>query len=93
MSASRVVAICVCLSALSTWAQKPSTYQVTGPITALSETTITVEKGKDKWELKRGDAKVEGGELKVGEKVTITYAMSAESIEVKKKPKKAGTKD
>ncbi len=93
MSAGRVVAICLCLSAVTTWAAKPSNYQVTGPVTALTETTITVEKGKEKWELKRGDAKVEGGELKVGERVTIAYSMTAESIEVKKMPKKAASKN
>jgi hypothetical protein len=35
-----------------------------------------------------GDAKVEGGELKVGAKVTITCTMTADSIEVKADGKK-----
>jgi len=61
----------------------PKTYQVTGPITALTDEIITVQKGKDLWEIGRAkDAKVTG-ELKVGEKVTVEYRMTAASIEVK----------
>jgi hypothetical protein len=42
-----------------------------------------VQKGKDKWEINKGSAKVEG-ELKVGAKVTIEYTMTAETVKVKK---------
>jgi hypothetical protein len=59
------------------------TYQVTGPIIALTPTTITVQKGDDKWELARTkDTKVTG-ELKVGAKVTVYYQMVASEVEVK----------
>jgi hypothetical protein len=60
------------------------TYQVTGPILEVTESTITVQKGKEKWQLARNkDTKVTG-ELKVGDKVTIMYTMTAASIETKK---------
>jgi hypothetical protein len=52
-------------------------------------------KGKEKWQIARDkDAKVTGGELKVGSKVTIEYTMSAKDIEVKgaAKPDKAAAK-
>ncbi len=59
------------------------TYQVTGPIVSVTDTTITVEKGKEKWEIARTkDTKV-AGELKVGTKVTVQYTMTATSIEAK----------
>ena len=62
-----------------------TTYQVTGPITALTDTVITVQSVKDKnlWQIARStDTKVTG-DLKVGTKVTITYTMTAATIEVK----------
>jgi hypothetical protein len=60
------------------------TYQVTGPIVEVTDTMIVVMKGKDRWELARSAAtKVTGGELKAGEKVTISYTMTADTIEVK----------
>jgi hypothetical protein len=59
------------------------TYQVTGPVLEVSDTSITVEKGKEKWQLARDkDTKVTG-DLKVGSKVTIMYTMTAKSVEVK----------
>lgn len=59
------------------------TYQVTGPVLEVSDTSITVEKGKEKWQLARTkDTKVTG-DLKVGSKVTIAYTMTATTVEVK----------
>ncbi len=65
-------------------------YQVTGPVLALTATTITVQKGDDRWEIARNkDTKVTG-DMKVGSKVTIYYTMVAAEIEVKDgKEKKA----
>lgn len=59
------------------------TYQVTGPVLEVTDTTVTVQKGKEKWQLARGkDTKVTG-DLKVGAKVTVTYTMTATAIEAK----------
>jgi hypothetical protein len=61
----------------------PKTYQVTGPVLDVKDDSVTVLKGKDKWEIaKDADTKVTG-DLKVGSKVTIEYTMTAKSIEVK----------
>jgi hypothetical protein len=61
------------------------TYQVTGPIVELTDTKIIVQKGKEKWEVDRtANTKVDG-ELKVGQKVTVEYTMTADKVEVKKK--------
>ena len=64
-------------------AEQPKTYQVTGPVLEVTDTSVTVQKGKEKWQIARDkDSKVTG-ELKVGAKVTIEYTMSAKTIEVK----------
>ena len=65
------------------FAATPSSYQVTGPITEVTDTMITVMKGKDKWEIARDAGTKITGDLKVGSKVTIMYRMTATSVEVK----------
>ncbi len=63
-------------------------YQVTGPVLEVKSDSITVQKGKEKWEIARDkDTKIDG-DLKVGSKVTIHYTMKATSIEVKGEGKK-----
>jgi cell division protein YceG involved in septum cleavage len=59
------------------------TYQVTGPVLELTNDSITVQKGKDKWEIARDASTKVTGDLKVGSKVTIHYEMKAASIEAK----------
>ena len=63
-------------------------YQVTGPVLEVKDNAITVQKGKEKWEIARDkDTKITG-DLKVGSKVTIHYTMKATSVEVKGAEKK-----
>ncbi len=60
-----------------------TTYQVTGPVLEVKDNSITVQKGKEKWEIARDkDTKITG-DLKVGSKVTIHYTMKATAVEVK----------
>ena len=85
MKASRTIHALVLIAALSipSIAFAAKTYQVTGPVLEVTDKMIAVQKGKDRWEIDRdADTKIEG-ELKVGEKVTITYHMTAEKVEVK----------
>jgi hypothetical protein len=65
------------------FAGSPSSYQVTGPIMAVDDSMITVMKGKEKFEVARDSSTKVTGDLKVGEKVTIMYTMTAKEIEVK----------
>lgn len=67
----------------------PKTCQATGPVVALTDDVITVDKGQEgNWEIARAkDTKV-SGELKVGTEVIITYRMMAAGIEVKPEPMK-----
>ena len=63
-------------------------YQVTGPVLEVKADSVTVQKGKEKWEIARDkDTKITG-DLKVGSKVTIQYTMKATSVEVKGEEKK-----
>ena len=71
--------------ALALGVRAQTSYQVTGNVTALTDTIVTVMKGDEKFEIARGSAKVEG-KLAVGSKVTIHYKMTAASIEVKDAP-------
>jgi len=58
-------------------------YQVTGPVLEVSDTMIAVQKSKERWELAReANTKVDS-EVKVGDKVTVTYTMTATKIENK----------
>jgi hypothetical protein len=59
------------------------TYQVTGPIVAVTDTTITVMKGADKWTVSRDANTKVTGDLKVGTKVTIKYHMTADTVVTK----------
>ena len=59
------------------------TYEVTGPVLEVNDSMIAVQKGKDRWEINRDSSTKVSGDLKVGEKVKITYTMSATDVEVK----------
>jgi ribosomal 50S subunit-recycling heat shock protein len=75
------------------FAGSPSSYQVTGPVTAVDDTMITVMKGKEKFEVARDSSTKVTGDLKVGDKVTIMYTMTAKEIEVKTAAKSDKKKD
>ena len=64
-------------------AEATKTYQVTGPVLEVTDSTITVQKGKEKWQIARDKETKTPGEVKVGDKVTIEYTMSAKNIESK----------
>jgi hypothetical protein len=58
-------------------------YQVTGPILEVNDSMIAVQKGKDRWEIARDSSTKSSGEMKVGDKVTVHYTMTATEIEAK----------
>ncbi len=59
------------------------TYQVTGPVLAVTADSITVQKGTEKWEIAREAGTKVKGDPKVGSKVTIEYRMIATDVDVK----------
>jgi hypothetical protein len=58
-------------------------YQVTGPVMEVNDSMIVVTKGKERFEIDRDASTKVTGELKVGDKVTIMYTMTAKEVEVK----------
>ncbi len=75
------------IAALALWSSMAlaaiKTYQVTGPVVAVTADVITVKKGNDNWEIAREAATKIKGDLKVGAKVTIEYRMIATTVDVK----------
>ena len=79
------------------FAADAKTYEVTGPVLEVNDSMIAVQKGKDRWEIKRDTNTKVTGDVKVGDKVHVTCTMSATDIEVKagkgaKKDKKDAAK-
>ncbi len=79
---SLIAAASLALSSLA-FAAGAKTYQVTGPVLEVNDSMIAVQKGKDRWEINRDSNTKVNGDLKVGEKATVTYTMSATEVEVK----------
>ncbi|MFO1519350.1 MAG: hypothetical protein U1F57_06790 [bacterium] len=77
------LALCASLNAFA----GGKTYQVTGPVLEVTDSTVVVQKGNDKWELQKDAATKVTGDLKTGNKVTIEYIMTAKTVEVKEAPK------
>ncbi len=77
------LALTLTLGAGSLLAAPVKTYQVTGPVLAVTDDTITVQKGTEKWDIARDASTKVTGDLKVGAKVTIEYRMTATSVVVK----------
>ena len=79
----RIAVLALLLAPLAAFAAKAKSYQVTGKVAELTDTTIVVDKGDEKWEITRDPNTKVTGDLKVGAKVTIQYRMTAGTVEVK----------
>ena len=88
---SLIAAASLALSSL-VFAAGAKTYQVTGPVLEVNDSMIAVQKGKDRWEINRDSNTKVNGDLKVGEKVTVTYTMSATDVAVKAAKAEKGAK-
>lgn len=80
-SFSLLAAVSLALSSVAFGAGKD--YQVTGPVLEVTDSMIAVQKGSDRWELAKDSNTKTSGEVKVGDKVTVHYTMTAASIESK----------
>ena len=61
-------------------ADEPNKYQVTGQVVEVTEKSVIIQKGDEKWELARKKSMKGANSLKVGEKVTIYYHMVADEV-------------
>ena len=68
----------------SALAAAPKDYQITGTVSTLTDTTMTlVTLQKQNWDFARGtDTKLPDG-VKVGDKVTVHYTMTAGTVDAK----------
>ena len=89
-SFSLLAAVSLALSSVAFGAGKD--YQVTGPVLDVSDSMIAVQKGSDRWELAK-DSSTKASDVKVGDKVTVHYTMTATSIESKGAAKGAAKKE
>src|SRR5436189_3002048 len=67
----------------SAFAAGAKTYEVTGPVLEVNDSMIAVQKGKDRWEINRDSSTKVTGDVKVGDKIHITYTMTATEADVK----------
>lgn len=77
-----ITALSLALSSFAL-ADGAKSYQVTGPVLEMNDNMIAVQKGKDRWEINRDASSKLPKDLKVGDKVTISYTMTVKSIEMK----------
>ena len=61
-----------------------NSYQVTGPITKLTNDMITIEKDGKPWEIARTATTKVPADVKVGTKYTVYYTMTATNVELPK---------
>ena len=88
MNAIKSLALVVILGSLmlagaDASAADAKSYQVTGPVLEVTPTSITVQKGEEKWQLARDKNTKIPADVKVGSKVTVHYQMVATDVEVK----------
>ena len=83
MKATAITLFAVASLALSgaAFAAGAKTHEVTGTVLETTPTKIVIQKGLERWEIDLDPQTKVSGELKVGAKVTITYAMSATKID------------
>lgn len=63
-------------------------YQVTGEVVEVTDAMIVVKKGKERFEITKNPETKFQGELKVGDKATVHYFMTATEVEAKAAKKK-----
>jgi uncharacterized protein (UPF0548 family) len=96
MKAFRVVLAVLVLTVFSAPAfavdLKTDSFQVTGTVSAMDDSSITVMKGKERFQIAKDAATKVTGEVKVGSKVTVHYKMYAVDVEGKAAAKPATKK-
>lgn len=84
----KMLRVLVCALALAmltpaVFAKTPKKYQVTGTVAEVTDSTIVIQKGEEKWELARDSSTKIEGKIAVGEKVVVEYRMTATDVAVK----------
>jgi uncharacterized protein (UPF0548 family) len=82
----RTITILLAIALLATFAvvaAQPNKYQVTGIVKSVTADMISVDKGKENFQIARDAGTKVTGNLKAGSKVTVEYRMTATSVVVK----------
>ena len=80
-TAFSLIAVANFIFCSAAFAAGAKTHEVTGTVLETTPTKIVLQKGAERWEIDLDPQTKISGELKVGAKVTITYAMSATKID------------
>lgn len=80
------------LSAGTVFGAKPDAYQVTGAVVEVNSSVIVVMKGKERFEIARDGSTKMPADVKVGDKVTVYYRMTATEVESKGAAAKSAAK-
>jgi type 1 fimbria pilin len=80
----RIAVAVVALVLVASVAFAGKTYQFTGNVVDVTDTTIVVDKNGEKFEMAKDASTKVKGDLKKGAKVTVKYESKAVDIEVKK---------
>ena len=77
------VVLVACSAMFSVAAPEAKSYQVTGKVVEMTDAKVIVEKPDgDKWEISR-TAETKCEDVKIGDKVTVMYTMTAKSVSAK----------
>ncbi len=72
-------------AAPSALALAPTTYDATGPVLEMTDTTLTIMfHGKEKWTFARDTTTKGADAIKVGDRVTVHYTMTVGSVDMAK---------
>lgn len=80
----RITVMVVALVLVASIAFAGKTYQFTGKVIDVTDSTIVVDKNGEKFEMAKDASTKVKGDLKKGAKVTVKYESKAVDIEVKK---------
>ena len=80
-TAFSLIAIANFIFCSAAFAAGAKTHEVTGTVLETTPTKIVIQKSAERWEIDLDPQTKVSGEIKVGAKVTITYAMSAAKID------------
>jgi hypothetical protein len=78
------IGLLLLVGSIAAYAETPASYQVTGPITKLTNDMITIEKDGKPWEIARDASTKVPADVKVGTKYTVYYRMTATTVELPK---------
>jgi hypothetical protein len=85
-----LLSLCIGLGFVAAATAGPKTYQITGPVVAVDEASITIKAKREKWQVSRDPSATPHEQVKIGDTVTVTYWMTSATVEIKDKKSTPG---